>query len=397
MTALFKRAIVDDIHSSLLQWELIQLMVGPRQVGKTTAALMVRDLWSGAAHYASADAMQQFSGEWIRAQWAFARSRMSDERPSLLILDEVQKISGWSEYVKALWDDDRVNNRSPLKVLLLGSSALLLSRGTTESLAGRFMQHRCLHWSFAECEEAFQYSLEDWLFFGGYPGAAALRSDEEVWHRYISDSLVETAIGRDVLSVENITKPALLRHLFGLCVDSVSRILSYNKMLGQLRDAGNTTTLANYLQLLERAFLVSGLQLYAKGSVRKKASSPKLILWNNALATGPSTLSFNNLIVDPATRGRLVENAVGAHLLNHLQGFPYEIYYWREHNEEVDFVVSTSGRTFAIEVKSGKPGSTSGLAAFCNRFPRATPLIVGMSGIPLEDFFREDPKSLLSD
>jgi predicted AAA+ superfamily ATPase len=213
-----------------------------------------------------------------------------------------------------------------------------------------------------------------------------LISEEHVWKRYVTDSLIETVVGRDVLQMQTITKPALLRHLFGLAAQYPAQIFSYNKMLGQLHDAGNTVTLAGYLRLLETAFLASGLELYSKGQVRKRGSSPKLILWNNALVTATSLLSFEQTFADGGRWGRLIENAVGAHLLNSLQGQPWAISYWRDGDHEVDFVVSHGIETWAIEVKSGRAHKPSGLAAFRRRYPKAGVYVIGDTGISPADF-----------
>jgi hypothetical protein len=282
-------------------------------------------------------------------------------------------------------------------VLLLGSSALLLARGTSESLAGRFFLHRCLHWSFPECRDAFGWDLDRWLFFGGYPGAAPLIDDAEAWRTYVNDALIETVLARDVLAMQSVAKPALLRQLFLLAARYPAHILSYNKMLGQLQDAGNTTTLAHYLRLLETAFLVSGLERYSPGKPRRKGSSPKLVLWNNALVSALSLRSFEQARADPVFWGRLVENAAGAHLLNHLQGLSYDVAYWRERNEEVDFVVLSAGAPWALEIKSGRPERPSGLAALARKAsPRLRPLIVGSGGLALQEFFSTDPRTLLT-
>lgn len=372
--------------------ELIQVIVGPRQVGKTTAARAIGSRWEGPVRYAAADLPLPPGPEWVETQWTLAR-RDSERQPALLILDEVQKVSGWSEAVKACWDADRAAGRR-LQVVLLGSSALLLARGAAESLAGRFFLHRCLHWSFAECRAAFGWDVDRWTFFGGYPGAAPLVGDEAAWKAYIRDSLIETVLARDVLALQTVAKPTLLRHLFALATRFPAEILSYNKMLGQLQDAGNTTTLAHYLRLLETAFLASGLERYSSGEARQRGSSPKLILWNNALVTALEPRDFSVTRADGALWGRLVENAVGAHLVNHLQGLSHEVTYWRQGNDEVDFVVQAGDALWAVEVKSGRPGRTPGLAAFRRRQPRARPLVVGSGGMAFEEFFDVDPREL---
>jgi predicted AAA+ superfamily ATPase len=313
----------------------------------------------------------------------------------LLVLDEVQKVTGWSEVVKANWDADRAS-RTPVSVLLLGSSALLLTRGANESMAGRFFVHRCLHWSFPECRQAFGWDLDRWLYFGGYPGAAPLADDDAAFRAYVRDALVEPAIARDVLAMQTVTKPALLRQLFALSGLHAGQILSYTKMLGQLQDAGNTTTIAHYLRLLETAFLASGLDRFKPGRIARRGSSPKLIVWNNALVTSLGLPGFEQARGDPAYWGRLVENAVGAHLLNHLQGTPHEVSYWRDRSDEVDFVVRAGKTVWAIEVKSGRPGRATGLSAFLRQHPRTRPLIVGTGGMRLAEFFSTDPRELLA-
>jgi len=395
MQRTIRRQIVTSLEQRLEQApELIQIVTGPRQVGKTTAVRQLADRWKGPVRYAAADQSLPPEAEWIVTQWRLARSDSGDG-VTLLILDEVQKVRGWSEIVKTLWDEDRAAGRR-LKVILLGSSALLLASGVSESLAGRFFLHRCTHWDWSECREAFGWELNEWLYFGGYPGAAPLVNDEEAWRSYVNDSLIETVLARDILALNTVAKPALLRHLFSLAGAFPAQILSYNKMLGQLQDAGNTTTLAHYLRLLESAFLVSGLERFSGGRIRTRSSSPKLILWNSALVTAPGLRSFSREREDPAHWGRLVENAVGAHLLNHLRGLPYEVTYWRERNREVDFVVRAGRALHALEVKSGRPGRPVGLAAFVRANPEAKPLIVGSGGISLEEFFSRDPREFLA-
>jgi predicted AAA+ superfamily ATPase len=372
---------------------LLQILVGARQVGKTTAAHQVSERWEGPVRYAAADLALPPGPEWIDTQWHLAR-RAAKGGTSLLVLDEVQKVRGWSETVKARWDEDRRADL-PVRVLLLGSSSLLLARGTTESLAGRFFLHRAPHWTWPECREAFGWDLDRWVYFGGYPGAAALVEDELAWRAYVSDSLVETVLSRDVLALHTVRKPALLRHLFLLAARFPAQILSYTKMLGQLTDAGNTTTLAHYLRLLETAFLVSGLERFSGGRARSRGSSPKLVLWNNALVNALDLPSFEQVRSDPARWGRIVENAVGAHLLNHLGHLPFEVTYWRHRDREVDYVVEAGGTLWAIEVKSGRPARPRGLSDFLRRQPGACSLIVGTGGIPLEEFFEADPRDLL--
>jgi len=388
------RAIVKGILDRLgSPPDLLQIVIGPRQVGKTTAARRVGAKWKGPVRYAAADFPIPPGPEWIQSQWDLARRDAGRSGGALLILDEVQKVAGWSEVIKSNWDSDRAAGM-PVRVLLLGSSALLLARGASESLAGRYFLHRCAHWSFSECRTSFGWDLDRWLYFGGYPGSAPLSEDDVIFRTYIRDALVEPAIARDVLAMQVVAKPALLRQLFALCCTHSAQILSYNKMLGQLQDAGNTTTLAHYLRLLETAFLASGLQRYAAGQRLRRGSSPKLILWNNALVTGLGLAGFEEAREDRALWGRLVENAAGAHLLNHLQGALYEVTYWRERSVEVDFVVRAGRKVWAIEVKSGRPARTEGLAAFLRLYPRSHPLIVGTGGMSLREFFSTDPREL---
>ena len=387
---MFERKIVSEIlRLASISPRRLQIVIGPRQVGKTTAARQAAARSECPCHYASADEALPPGPEWIEAQWnAALRLAAPCGAPVWMILDEIQKVRGWSEEVKRLWDADTTGKVQPL---LLGSSALLLQKGMSESLAGRFFLHRCSHWSWPEMRNAFGWDLETWLVFGGYPGAATYIADPELWLRYISDSLIDTTLSRDILQLETVAKPALLRHLFGLATHYPSQVLSFNKMLGQLVDAGNTTTLSHYLQLLGQAFLTTGLSAYSGGEVRRRASSPKLIIQNNALVTAcnPRALAMKN--TDTAWRGRLVENAVGAALLQEYTSPTTSLYYWRDGMFEADFVLADGPELFGIEVKSGRPDKISGLAAFKMKYPKASPLIIGSSGIPLEKFF-ENPK-----
>ncbi len=373
---------------------VIHVMIGPRQVGKTTIARQIQEAIGYPSIYATADSPVQLDSAWIETQWRLAAAEQAASgKPVLLILDELQKVRGWSETLKLLWDA-----RSPgveIRVLILGSSALLMQEGLSESLAGRFFLHRCTHWEYPECRDAFGWSLEQWLFYGGYPGAAVFIDNESDWKRYIADSLIETVLARDVLQMSRVAKPVLLRHLFSLAATLPAQYISYTKMLGQLHDAGNTTTLANYLRLLEAAFLVSGLELFSQGVQRKRGSSPKLVLWNNALVNAISTRSFAESLADTVWWGRLVENAVGAYLCGNLNSVEHTLSYWREGAHDVDYVVSHGRKVWAIEVKSGRSGKPAGLARFRNRYPEAKAFLVGAQGIPLAEFFSKPVKAWL--
>jgi len=337
--------------------------------------------------YASADEPELRDGSWIGATWERARLAAAESADgAVLALDEIQKIPAWSQHVKRLWDQD-TRARRRLRVVVLGSAPLLVQQGLSESLAGRFEVLHLPHWSYAEMRSAFGFSLDDYLYFGGYPGAAPLIGDPARWRRYLLDSLIETTIARDVLLMTRVDKPALLRRLFELGCRYSGQILSYSKMLGQLQDAGNTTTLAHYLDLLRGAGMVTGLPKYAGRIVRQRGSSPKLQVLNTALFTSLSGLAKHEARSDHEFHGRLVESAVGAHLANAEAAGACEVFYWRERNREVDFVVRAGKVVVAIEVKSGRaPTALPGLAAFSETFrPRRT-LLVGGDGIPLGDF-----------
>ena len=272
-------------------------------------------------------------------------------------------------------------------MVLLGSAPLLIERGLSESLAGRFETLHLPHWSFAEMHAAFGYSLEDYLYFGGYPGAAPLAADPARWRRYVLDALVETSIARDVLLLTRVDKPALLRRLFELGCRYSGQVLSYTKMLGQLQDAGNTTTLAHYLDLLAAAGMLTGVQKFAGQAVRQRASSPKLQVLNTALMSAVAGLSPEEARADRSFYGRLVESAIGAHLANAAQRGDCELFYWREKNREVDFVVRAGRRLLAIEVKSGRRrDALPGMAAFSDAFRPDRILLVGGDGVELETF-----------
>jgi len=384
----FKRDEYTKIWDSLNKKQyLLDIIIGPRQVGKTTAAKEIMSKWAGHVHYASADMGLSSGTGWITFQWNQARSKpVNKEQTGLLILDEIQKIHDWSNTVKGLWDEDRLLNHN-IKVLLLGSSSLLLTKGLTESLAGRFILHRFTHWTYSECKKIFNWDIDKWIYFGGYPGTVQFINEIDSWKQYVNDSLIDTVISKDVLSLQTVNKPALLRNLFSLSAHFPAQILSYNKMLGQMHDAGNTTTLAHYLKLLESAFLVIGIENYSGNIIRTKSSSPKLILLNNALITAFDTKNYIETRKDLVWWGRLLENAVGAHIINSSQSISTKIMYWRADNYEVDFVVTSGQKVWAVEIKSGIPGKLKGMREFCAKYPEAKPVIIGPGGISFEEFF----------
>lgn len=378
-------------HAALLASRLaeprrfIQVLAGPRQVGKTTLVRQVVDTAELPFVFASADEPTLRGPGWVAQQWDAARLSMGP-RGGILVLDEVQKATGWAESVKRLWDEDTLAGRQ-LLVVLLGSAPLLIGQGLSESLAGRFEVLHLPHWSAGEMRDAFGWSVEQFILHGGYPGAAALVDDYDRWARYVRDALIETTIARDVLLLTRVDKPALLRRLFELACRYSGQVLSYTKMLGQLQDAGNTVTLAHYLDLLAAAGMVTGLSKFAGEAVRSRGSSPKLQVFNTALMTAQAGLAPPAARADREFWGRLVESAVGAHLANAAASGDCEVFYWREGNREVDFVVRARRRVTAIEVKSGRtPDRFPGLEAFRSAFRPERVLRVGSGGIPVEEF-----------
>lgn len=287
--------------------------------------------------------------------------------------------------MKGLWDADRAQGLA-LHVVLLGSSPLLMLQGMSESLTGRFEPIHLTHWSFREMVDAFDFDLEDYLYFGGYPGSAPLIRDEARWRNYVNTGLIEPSIEKDILMMTRVDKPALLRQLFHLGCRYSGQELSYTKMMGQLQDAGNTVTLAHYLELLGNAGLIRGLQKYAGQHHRRRSSSPKLMVLNMALMSAGSGYTRAEAQADRSYRGRVVESIVGAHLHN-TAAPDCRLHYWRDGTDEVDFVLERGQRLVAIEVKSGAvPAQLRGLAAFEREFGACRHLLIGDSGIPLAEF-----------
>jgi len=390
MAALYTRNINRQLARRIREpRRFIQVLYGPRQVGKTTAIKQVLEQIDQPSHYASADQPTLRGRTWVEEQWEIGRS-LAKRRAAVLVLDEVQKAADWSEAVKRLWDEDTLN-KSTLRVVVLGSSQLLVQKGLTESLAGRFETIRAGHWSFAECSDYFGWDLETYVFYGGYPGAASLVRQPGRWARYIRDSLIETTISRDILLMTRVDKPALLRRLFALGCEYSGQVLSYQKMQGQLHEAGNTTTLAHYLQLLSGAGFLAGLSKFSGQAIRKRGSSPKLQVYNTGLITAQSGLSFKETRKDREWWGRLVESAVGAHLLDVSADRNVGLFYWREGDREVDFVLQAGRKMVAIEVKSGADrGLLAGMTAFTKKFSPRHKLLVGAGGIPIEEFLKND-------
>lgn len=363
-------------------------------MGKTTLVLQLVQNYASGSLVVSADAVGASNVYWLEQQWETARIKLkqSGAKEFLLVVDEIQKIDNWSETVKMLWDADAKNN-VPLKVVVLGSSRLLIQQGLTESLAGRFETTFMSHWSFTEMHEAFGWNEKQYVWFGGYPGAASLISDEQRWKQYVRESLIETSISKDILMLTRVDKPALMKRLFELACLYSGQVLSFNKMLSQLKDAGNTTTLSHYLSLLNTAGLVAGIEKYANNVVRKKSSSPKFQVYNTALISAQSNSSFEEAMGNPAFWGRLVESAVGAHLLNHAVGGAFALSYWREGDAEVDFVL-TQKKMLGIEVKTGSVPNTSGMASFKKKFNPDKVLLVGNAGLGWKEFLQMNPAEL---
>lgn len=383
--------------------KFIQVLAGPRQVGKSTLVGQVLNSIELPCLMEAADNIDPKDTDWIHRVWESARVTMTirGETERILVIDEIQKINNWSEAVKREWDSDTFRGLN-LKVILLGSSRLLLKKGLTESLAGRFELIRMSHWSYLEMKEAFGISLDQYIYFGGYPGPAHVIDDEHRWRKYIRDSLVAPAIEKDVIMTSNIYKPALMKQLFELGCGYSSEIVSLTKIMGQLQDAGNVTTLASYLEILNQCGLLTGLQKYANDDARKRSSIPKFQVYNNALLTAYKGRSFVTDRTDTAVWGRWTESAVGTHILACAEELDYQVFYWREpsrtssgKDNEVDYIIVRDGELTAIEVKSGRRGMNSGLPVFSKAFSPKHSFTVGTGGVSIEDFLSSDIETML--
>lgn len=420
----YQRPAISRLKSRLDEKPLrVQILAGPRQVGKTT---MVRQLLAGrpaaASRYVAVDEptrrvtaggkllgdevgvgtvrawqgrdinAQWLTDEWSQASaeavaWQQSNSRLAKTVPFVFVIDEIQKVPQWSEAVKGLWDRN-ADDRLPMHVLLLGSAPLLVQQGLSESLAGRYEVLRLGHWSFEEMNDAFGFTFDQYIYFGGFPGSAAFIHDETRWREYLLNSLIQPNIEKDILAMTRVDKPVLLKHLFELGCNYSGQIVSLDKVLGQLHDAGNVTTLARYLDLLAQAGLISGLQKFSQNQLRKRKSPPKFQVLNNALMSALGSHGFGAALSDRSHWGRLVESAVGAHLANTADGDTH-IHYWRDGGLEVDFVLERRGKLTAIEVKSGRSAlNQPGLAEFSRRHGDCRTLLVGAEALPVGEFLR---------
>jgi len=369
--------------------KFIQVLAGPRQVGKSTLIDQVLAECQIPHYLYNADGVDENDTDWIRRIWETTRTLMDtrQQTEAVLVIDEIHKIKRWSEIVKREWDADTRSKRQ-LKLFILGSSRLMLRKGLTESLAGRFELIRLGHWTLQEMEDAFGWTLDNWIYYGGYPGSASLIKDMRRWKKYIKESLVAPAIEKDIILTSNIYKPALMKQLFELGCTYSAELLSLTKALGQLQDAGNVTTLSSYLEILNQCNLLAGLQKYANDEARRYQSIPKYQVYNNALLTAFKGTSYEKDRIDPQIWGRWIESAVGAYLLGGAEEGGYSVYYWRERSDEVDFIIVRQGEVMALEVKSGRRGMNSGIPKFNDLFHPKHSLVIGTDGIPFEEFFR---------
>ena len=388
-------------------------IIGPRQVGKTTIALQARQQlielgytcryvsfddprlnkpdWPRDAHIFDTAQIENFANpKTLIDIWENAReASLKSPQGQVLFLDEVQIIPQWSNYVKGLWDRDR-REGYPLHVVILGSAVWQMLVGRNESLAGRFRELSVKHWSLPEMAKVFGLTPEQFMFYGGYPASWPDESEKsrfDYWREYITKTIVDSVIGRDIVSLKQIKKPALMRQLIDITPSYSGRIMAYNKLLGLLQDKGNATTVKHYLDLLSDAGLITTLFRYTPTPHLGMASRPKFNVLNTALMTAPSGYSFNEAQIDRPFWGRIVESAVGAHLCN-TRNTATRIHYWRDKDgaHEVDFVVSRGPHLLGVEVKSGKKQAHRGLDAFKDRFPHAKSMIVGPSGFPFNEF-----------
>jgi len=375
----------------------IQIIMGPRQVGKSTLIYQFCEGMDTPYDYFSGDNANRFDTSWIPNRWQEARMKMDlhGDKERILIIDEVQKIDGWSEQVKKEWDEDTRRKRN-LKVILLGSSRVLLQKGLNESLEGRFEPLKMGYWEWSEMRDAFGFTMQQYIYFGGFPGLALDIHDEDRWRGLMEDTVITPILSRDILEIEEIRNPALLRQVFELASIESARELSLTKMQGTM-NSGTVPTIKNYLNVLDQTMTVKPMQKYAPSVIKEKNSIPKMQIYNSAFRNCYGRFTFEEAVTNPSEWGRQVESAVGAHLANRSQLDTFELLYWRNNNKkECDYVLKKGQSLVAIEVKSSSADDTSGFEEFKNLFSKqiTAAFIVGPEGLPLEDFFSLDLKKL---
>lgn len=358
----------------------IQILTGPRQVGKTTLLLELVERFGEQAVYAAGDDPNAvLPGYWERV-WADAESR-AQQGTALLLLDEVHRFPQWAAKLKGNWDRIR-RKHIPIHVVATGSSALGVTTGSRESLAGRFEKFTLSHWPAASLASVFhrspQEAVRGLVQFGSYPGAVEFEKDPLRWRSYLRDAIIEPAIGRDVLALGAVRRPALLRQIFAVAAGSPAQIVSLQKIQGQLQDSGALETVAHYLALLEDAYLIASLEKYTAQALRRRSSPPKLITLNNGLLTAMHPDGAPDQQREPERFGHWVENACLAFAVNQGQ----RVTYWREEPMEVDAVSEGSWGSWAVEVKTGHFTGQElyGLLEFCRRYPAFRPLVITAPG-----------------
>ena len=281
----------------------MQIIMGPRQVGKSTLVGQYVDGIDTPYDFFAADGVNREDTTWIPARWQEARMKMDlhGEKERILIIDEVQKIKTWSGQVKKEWDRDTREKRN-LKVILLGSSRVLLQKGLDESLEGRFESLKMGYWEWHEMRDAFGFTIQQYIYFGGFPGLAPDIKDEDRWRDLMEGTIIPPILTRDILEIDEIRHPALLRQVFELaCIES-ARELSLTKMRGTM-NSGTVPTIKSYLEALDKTMLVKPLQKYSPSPVKEKNSIPKMQVYNSAFRNRYGTYTFEEAVTDSTEWG----------------------------------------------------------------------------------------------
>jgi len=340
---------------------LIQVLIGPRQVGKTTSVLrLIDDDYVQNAHYVSADKVFNSDSSWLLEQWTKAQ-----KENKILFVDEIQKCENWAEIIKKIFDECK-RKKEKFKCVLLGSSSLEIQKGLTESLTGRFQLTRAYHWNYQESHAGYGLNFEEYLKFGGYPGSYLFKDSNE-WADYVKNSIVGTVIEKDILQYQNVKSPALFRQAFEILIGYPAQEISYTKLLGQIQDRGNVDLVKSYIRLFEGAFLIRALEKFSSKTVKTKSSSPKILPMAPCLYQLSIQADY-----DSDERGRAFELLVGLQLVRTNE----DLFYWRESQAEVDYVLTRGRKIWAIEVKSGRSRSKKGLEVFKSKYPSAQLIII---------------------